>query len=103
MKLFTVKLTDDERALLERHRQSFGLRSQADAIRHLIGTSPNARADIGAAGAVRVPLGELKRDLLTAEPRTTAKVVSQIETDLNTGHSLPIGPVTPKPGARLKK
>lgn len=47
MKLFTVKLTDDERAKLEAYRASRGLRSQAEAVRHMIAEScppaPNPR------------------------------------------------------------
>jgi hypothetical protein len=52
MKLFTVKLTDVERAGLEAHRARLGLRSHAEVIRHWIGVEAEAvRPDI--AGVVR--------------------------------------------------
>lgn len=41
MKLFTVKLTDDERAKLEAHRARLGLRSQSDVVRHWIAATPD--------------------------------------------------------------
>ena len=39
---FNVKLSDAERARLERHRAELGLRSHADVIRHWINQSPPA-------------------------------------------------------------
>lgn len=35
-KPFTIKLSEEHRAKLEAHRAAFGLRSEADAVRHLI-------------------------------------------------------------------
>jgi Arc/MetJ-type ribon-helix-helix transcriptional regulator len=42
MKLFTVKLTEDERAKLEAHRARLGCRSQSDVIRYWIELLPRA-------------------------------------------------------------
>jgi hypothetical protein len=42
MKLFTVNLTEDERAKLETHRARLGCRSQADVIRYWIELLPRA-------------------------------------------------------------
>lgn len=43
-KLFTVRLTDEERAALDAYRAANGLRSEAEAIRHLISSGAVARA-----------------------------------------------------------
>lgn len=42
-KPFTIKLSDEHRAMLERYRKREGLRSEADAIRHLIDESTTGK------------------------------------------------------------
>jgi hypothetical protein len=51
-KLFTIRLTDDERATLEEARRSLGLRSEADAFRRILtdwagGQGPAGALDAG--------------------------------------------------------
>lgn len=51
-KPFNVKLSDDDRAKLEAYRAKHGLRSEADAVRHLIDAASGPKP---AAVAVAVP------------------------------------------------
>lgn len=48
MKPFNIKLSDDHRAKLEAYRAKQGLRSEADAVRHLI----DGASGLGAASPV---------------------------------------------------
>ena len=43
-KLFTVKLTAEERERLEAHRAAMGLRAQTDVVRYWIAQTPGAHA-----------------------------------------------------------
>ncbi len=45
MKLFTVRLTDDERLKLEAHRIAHGLRSHAEVVRWWIAQPVNLKED----------------------------------------------------------
>lgn len=95
MKLFTIKLSDEERERLERHRAALGLRAQTDVIRTWIAGAletpddrvRNAHASFGrsvdtaratiadfreavvehAAKSVEVPFGPIKRATPKAE------------------------------------
>lgn len=51
MKLFNIKLSDEHRATLEAYRAQHGLRSAADAVRHLINACAASRTYVGESNA----------------------------------------------------
>jgi hypothetical protein len=85
MKLFTVKLTDEERARLEAHRARLGLRSQAEVIRAWIAMSTTEHVP----ALVSARMLERASENIAVDRKVRAKAV-------------PVGPVAPKPGSRLK-
>lgn len=99
MKLFTVKLTDDERAGLEAYRAQHGLRSQADAVRRMIAVALAPQP----AHAVRAAL---EADIERRTPRTDAVLrrlpdnTKSIDDPVNRVH---LGPAPSVPGSRLKQ
>lgn len=76
MKLFTVKLSDEERARLEEHRVLLGLRAHTDVIRHWIAERPNDEGLYEAAAEA----GFGRRDVNAAkvEARISGKPVVEI-------------------------
>lgn len=96
MKLFTVKLTDEEREALEAHRVRLGLRSHAETVRALI------RGDQLLAVALEEAF-HVGPDMFRDKPNRNPWVKSERPGVLNIEQNVPIGPSRPAPGSRLKK
>lgn len=86
MKLFTVKLTDEERAGLEAHRVALGLRAHTDVIRHWI-AQPAATpfgeasfADLQAASGMRAMRKVVEREgVLSTTPPSEKPFKSRLK------------------------
>jgi hypothetical protein len=110
-KSFNIYLNDDERAKLEAHRVRLGLRSHAEAVRELIEapeqmvqtvfTSPDGLWRIDA----RIGVWSRYTPPDSGRPQTLARSIADTLTPLvveTNRAGLSLGPIKPKPGARLK-
>jgi hypothetical protein len=103
MKLFTVKLTDEERASLEVARARLGLRSQADVIRlwiaefDVVPSDHPSRTRWTDEEAAKIKAGAIKHHL-----ETSHHVVPPMDQQLAAAKVV-FGSAKPAPGSRLKK
>lgn len=100
MKLFTVKLTDEERDALEAHRAALGLRSQSDVVRRWIATPPRQFEPTGESWPRDIPQhawDAARKDAVAQEQR-----LSSLQLGLPKGAKLK-DPQPAAPGSRLKK
>jgi len=98
MRGFLVRLTDEQRGGLEALRQKLGLRSESEAVRWLIDRERGAPMPEIVTHAV-LRFGSPAPEALKGAKK--APTGGKIQYEPSSG--LPIGPITPKPGARLKK
>lgn len=98
-KLFTINLTEEERAKLEAHRVALGSRAQTDVVRHWIDqpTVSAAMSVVGRAaqGTIVTPRAE--------RPVGSYKITQPgAAAEIHSGSKLPVGPIKPDYGARAK-
>lgn len=94
MSIFTLKLTEEQHAALEAYRAERGLRSKAEAVRHLIMSSPSVVRSVMAPNAMILEGVKLGAPLKLADEPAVA---------WGENSSISFGPQRPKPGDRLKK
>lgn len=106
MKLFTVKLTDDERARLEAHRAAMGERAQTDVIRRWIAgpvvsdrqpLEPPDLPDV----RQQAPIPPTRHPTVSVSGKSASKTITV--SGKSAAQTVPFGPVQRRPGDLAKK